>query len=169
VVGYRKGGLVSRKQIPSLAEKLRIARARKALSLRKAAALAGVDMHSISNAERGLTTPYDSTLLKLAEVYEVDVAELMEAKLGRPLAEDTALAGKADAPSPKGRRLFQFEWRRYLQELGDRELTRGEFSEEAKRMIDHAYRDLPHVPHDQLFDDYSWALDQYLEKYGQLG
>lgn len=42
-------------------------------------------MHSISDAERGITTPHDSTLIKLADAYGVDVAELMEAKLGRPL------------------------------------------------------------------------------------
>jgi transcriptional regulator with XRE-family HTH domain len=74
------------REIPPLAERLRVLRARKALSLRKAAELAGVDMHSISNAERGISVPYDSTLRKLAEVYEVDVAALMEAKLQRPLA-----------------------------------------------------------------------------------
>jgi transcriptional regulator with XRE-family HTH domain len=84
MIGYRRGGKVSREILP-LPEKLRMARARKALSLRKAAELAGVSAHSIGAAERGDAIPHDSTLRKLAEVYEVDVSELMEAKLGYPL------------------------------------------------------------------------------------
>jgi transcriptional regulator with XRE-family HTH domain len=72
-------------EVPSLATKLRMLRARKALTLRQVEAMTGVEKHTISNAERGKSVPYDGTLRKLADAYGIDVAELMEAKLGVPL------------------------------------------------------------------------------------
>jgi transcriptional regulator with XRE-family HTH domain len=85
VHGSGNEGEEVRMDVPSLAQKLRVLRARRAFTLRQVEALTGVDKHTISNAERGLSVPYDATLRRLADVYGVDVSELMEAKLGVPL------------------------------------------------------------------------------------
>jgi transcriptional regulator with XRE-family HTH domain len=57
--------------------KLRILRAERGLTLRRASELSGVRMASISDLERGKRRPHDSTLAKLARAYEVSVAELI--------------------------------------------------------------------------------------------
>jgi len=85
VAGYNIGGKVPTETSP-LAMKLRVLRARKALTLRQVEEMTGVEKHTISNAERGISVPYDNTLRKLADAYDVDVSELMEAKLDYPLA-----------------------------------------------------------------------------------
>ena len=74
----------------SLGRKLRIMRAKRGLSLREAARRAGMVKETISDIERGKTHPYDVTLAKLAQAYEVSVEELLE----EPVRE-----GKAEAPS----------------------------------------------------------------------
>jgi transcriptional regulator with XRE-family HTH domain len=78
----------------TLGRKLRLMRAERGLSLREAARRAGVVKETISDIERGKTHPYDVTLAKLAEVYEVPLGELLEEPV--PLAE--APSGR---PSPK--------------------------------------------------------------------
>jgi transcriptional regulator with XRE-family HTH domain len=70
----------------SLGHKLRLMRAERGLSLREAARRAGVVKETISDIERGKTHPYDVTLAKLAQAYEVPIERLLEAP---PTAETT--------------------------------------------------------------------------------
>src|SRR5215203_174177 len=64
----------------SLALKLRVLRAEKALTIEQAAARAGVTPETISDAERGRRHPYLPTLRKLAKAYNVPVEELLSAE-----------------------------------------------------------------------------------------
>jgi len=61
----------------TLARKLRVLRAERGLSLRKASELTGVDIHTISDTEKGKHMPWDHTLAKLAKGYGVPVSELI--------------------------------------------------------------------------------------------
>jgi transcriptional regulator with XRE-family HTH domain len=74
----------------SLAESLRLLRARKGLSLLAASEQLGVDRHTLRDLELGQgRTPRYPTLAKIAEGYGIDVEELLE---------EPILAGKAEAP-----------------------------------------------------------------------
>jgi transcriptional regulator with XRE-family HTH domain len=77
----------------SLGHKLRLMRAERGLSLREAARRAGMVKETISDIERGKTHPYDVTVARLAQAYEVPIEELLE---------EPALAGKAEAPADTG-------------------------------------------------------------------
>jgi transcriptional regulator with XRE-family HTH domain len=79
----------------SLAEKLRVLRAREGLSLTEAAARAGVTRDTLSDLEHGKRQPYMPTLSKIAAGYSVPVEDLLE---------EPVLAGKAVAPQETGRR-----------------------------------------------------------------
>jgi transcriptional regulator with XRE-family HTH domain len=69
----------------TLARKLRVLRAERALTLREAEELTGVDKDTLSKIERGLRRPYDVTLSKLAKGYGVPVEELLEERRSRYL------------------------------------------------------------------------------------
>src|SRR5918993_2425307 len=69
-VGYMMQG--------SLAEKLRVLRARVGLSLTEAATRAGVTRDTLSDLEHGKRHPYMPTLSKIAKGYGVPVEELLE-------------------------------------------------------------------------------------------
>lgn len=73
----------------SLAHRLRILRAEHGLTLREAASLTGVAKETLSDIERGLRHPHDSTLAKIAKGYGLPVEELLE---------EAVAAGKAEAP-----------------------------------------------------------------------
>jgi transcriptional regulator with XRE-family HTH domain len=77
----------------SLAEKLRVLRARMGLSLTEAASRAGVTRDTLSDLEHGKRHPYMPTLSKIAAGYGVPVEDLLE---------EPALAGKAEAPTEAG-------------------------------------------------------------------
>jgi transcriptional regulator with XRE-family HTH domain len=64
----------------TLALKLRVLRAERALTIEEAAERAGVTPETISDAERGRRRPYLPTLRKLAAGYGVSVQELLEAE-----------------------------------------------------------------------------------------
>jgi transcriptional regulator with XRE-family HTH domain len=70
----------------SLAEKLRVLRARMGLSLTEAAGRAGVTRDTLSDLEHGKRHPYMPTLSKIAAGYGVPVEDLLE---------EPALAGAA--------------------------------------------------------------------------
>lgn len=76
----------------SLARKLRVLRAERGLTLRQVEEKTGVDKHTVSAIERGLSRPYDVTLARLARGYGVSVDELLEEKF----------LPKAEAPSGSG-------------------------------------------------------------------
>ena len=77
----------------SLGHKLRLMRAERGLSLREAARRAGVVKETISDIERGKTHPYDVTLAKLAQAYEVPIERLLEEPV--PLG-DASEAGRRE-------------------------------------------------------------------------
>jgi transcriptional regulator with XRE-family HTH domain len=81
----------------SLALKLRVLRAERALTIEQTAARAGVTPETVSDAERGRRHPYLPTLRKLAKAYDVPVEELLGAEAERE--EEPVLVGpKAEAP-----------------------------------------------------------------------
>jgi transcriptional regulator with XRE-family HTH domain len=69
----------------SLAEKLRVLRARKGLTLAEAAGRARITPDTLSELERGKRHAYTPTLHKIAEGYGVPVEELLEKPV--PLGE----------------------------------------------------------------------------------
>jgi len=75
----------------SLAEKLRVLRAQRGLSLTEAAEKAGVQRQTLAFLERGERHPHMPTLSKIARGYGVPVQELLE-------EPEVSLAGKAEAP-----------------------------------------------------------------------
>jgi transcriptional regulator with XRE-family HTH domain len=81
----------------SLAEKLRVLRAQKGLTLVEASERLGVDRHTLRRLELGGgRRPQYPTLTKIAEGYGVPVEELLE-------AEEPVLAGKGEASAEAGR------------------------------------------------------------------
>ena len=77
----------------SLAEKLRVLRAQRGLSLLAASKQLGIDRHTLRRVELGTQDPQYPTLAKIAEGYGVPVEELLE---------EPALARKAEARLPLG-------------------------------------------------------------------
>jgi transcriptional regulator with XRE-family HTH domain len=75
----------------SLAEELRVLRARMGLSLTEAAARAGVTRDTLSDLEHGKRHPYMPTLAKIAAGYGVPVEDLLEEPvlLGKGKASET--------------------------------------------------------------------------------
>jgi transcriptional regulator with XRE-family HTH domain len=69
----------------SLADRLRLLRAERGLTLKDAGALLGVDRHTLRRVELGVQEPLYPTLKKIADGYGVAVEDLMEAD--SPLAE----------------------------------------------------------------------------------
>ena len=89
----------------SLAERLRILRAREGLTLTEASERIGITRHTLSSLERGGQEPHYPTLAKIAKGYGVPVEGLLE---------EPVLAGKAEAPDqgqPEGsaKTLEEFE------------------------------------------------------------
>jgi transcriptional regulator with XRE-family HTH domain len=74
----------------TLAETLRVIRARKGLTLAEAGELVGVNRHTLRDLELGKREPYGPTLRKLADGYGMTISELLG---------EGAPAGKASAPS----------------------------------------------------------------------
>ncbi len=62
----------------SLAERLRVLRARHGYTLAEAAQKTGVDRGTLSSLERGVHAPYTPTLSKIAKGYGVPVEELLD-------------------------------------------------------------------------------------------
>src|SRR5918995_7298510 len=77
----------------SLAEQLRVLRARMGLSLTEAASRAGVTRDTLSDLEHGKRQPYMPTLAKIAQGYGVPVEDLLE---------EPTLAGKGEALQETG-------------------------------------------------------------------
>jgi transcriptional regulator with XRE-family HTH domain len=77
----------------SLAERLRVLRARQGLSLTEASKRAGITRDTLSDLERGKRHAYMPTLAKIAQGYGVPVEDLLE---------EPALVGKDEAPREAG-------------------------------------------------------------------
>jgi transcriptional regulator with XRE-family HTH domain len=77
----------------ALAERLRILRARRGISVKQASELIGVEWHTLRDLELGRRKAYYPTLNKIAGGYGVPVEELLE---------EPVLSGKAKAPDEAG-------------------------------------------------------------------
>src|SRR5215207_7358207 len=66
----------------SLAKRIRVLRAQHGLTLREAAALAGVRPSTLSDIEHGRSKPHDVTLAKIAEGYAVPVEKVETPETG---------------------------------------------------------------------------------------
>jgi transcriptional regulator with XRE-family HTH domain len=77
----------------SLAEQLRMLRAREGLSLTEASEKIGINRHTLRDLELGKREPYGPTIRKIADYYGVTVAQLLE----EPILAANA-AKKVDAP-----------------------------------------------------------------------
>ena len=84
----------------SLARKLRVLRAERALSLRQVEEMTGLDKHTISSIERAQSRPYDVTLAKLARAYDVGLEELLEEKGSLPKAPAPSSGPREEAEKP---------------------------------------------------------------------
>lgn len=88
----------------SLAERLRVLRARRGLNLTDAATRIGVTRHTLAALERG-QEPHFATLAKLAEGYGVPVEELLEAEESVPVplgqASESARRAEETQTGPK--------------------------------------------------------------------
>src|SRR5215212_9081772 len=94
----------------SLAERLRILRAREGLTLTEASERIGITRHTLSSLERGGQEPHYPTLAKIAKGYRVPVEELLEEPL--PLAEAPQETRRLEeerleADSPKDRQHWE--------------------------------------------------------------
>ncbi len=94
----------------SLAERLRVLRAQRGLTLVEAAEKTGIGRDTLSDLERRRRHPVMPTLAKIARGYGVPVEELLE---------EPALSGKADASIVGGVRaaVREIDSRRELREL----------------------------------------------------
>jgi len=134
----------------TLARKLRVLRAERGLTLRKAEELTGVDKDTLSKIERGLRHPYDVTLSKLARGYGVPVEDLLEEPI--PSAEASQEMGRLEeerieADSPKDRQT----WGRVLASVRERQGEVEAKVEELVALPAHSKADLYQV---------KWALDE---------
>ncbi len=117
----------------SLAEKLRVLRARRGLSLLAASKQLGIDRHTLRRVELGVQEPQYPTLAKIAEGYDVPVEELLEEPVG---------AGKDEAPlSP--------EWALSTPDEAFRRSVEGASTEELRGLI----VELVAGEHPRLFED----------------
>ncbi len=99
----------------SLAERVRLLRLQRGLTLEGASAQIGIDSHTLSRVERGVQKPHAPTLKKIAAGYGVSVEGLVREPV--PLGE--ADLPKAEAPTwpPPA------EERRYIKDLPDNALA----------------------------------------------
>jgi transcriptional regulator with XRE-family HTH domain len=137
----------------SLAEKLRVLRARVGLSLTEAATRAGVTRDTLSDLEHGKRHPYMPTLSKIAKGYGVPVEELLEEPvLAGTKASETGPekqlpeeAGEERHPDDEvtQRRIYtglaseRAGLLESMAELWDRLLDRGEDNVDTLRLIEH--------------------------------
>ena len=92
-----------------LAEKLRVLRARRGLTLTDAEELTGVTRETLGDLERGKRRPYMPTLTKIARGYGVPVEELLVEEPTLPL--DEALeSGRSEAKTEEPDLLAILEW-----------------------------------------------------------
>src|SRR5215204_1235299 len=86
----------------SLAERLRVLRARKGLTLVEASKAIGIDRHTLRDLERGKRAAYFPTIEKIAKGYGVAVSTLVaeggEDSETAGVKQEPALSGKAEAP-----------------------------------------------------------------------
>jgi transcriptional regulator with XRE-family HTH domain len=97
----------------SLAQRLRILRARKGLTLTQAGEQMGITRHTLAALERGGQEPHFDTLHKIARVYGVPVEELLEEPVPFDEASDAGLPEDLDELMQRAREL-KAEWTRLM-------------------------------------------------------
>jgi transcriptional regulator with XRE-family HTH domain len=134
----------------SLAERLRILRAREGLTLTEASERIGITRHTLSSLERGGQEPHYPTLAKIAKGYGVPVEELLEEPV--PLAEASQETRRLEeerleADSPKDPQ----QWERVLTSVRERQ-----------REVEAKVGELVALPDQSKADLYQvkWALDE---------
>src|SRR5688572_5710358 len=136
----------------SLAERLRILRAREGLTLTEASERIGITRHTLRSLERGGQEPHYPTLAKIAKGYGVPVEELLEEPL--PLAEASQETGRVEeerleADSPQDRQ----HWETVLASVHERQ------SEVEARV-----EELVELPRSEVNPyQVQWALDEAQE------
>ena len=124
----------------SLAERLRVLRARQGLSLTEASKRAGITRDTLSDLERGKRHAYMPTLAKIAQGYGVPVEDLLEEPVpkavapqgsGQPERKDP-LSGWISHALTEGDFAQEFERAKGSQELAD-ELHRKTIAEVTER------------------------------------
>jgi transcriptional regulator with XRE-family HTH domain len=114
----------------SLAERLRILRAREGMTLTEASERIGITRHTLSSLERGGQEPHYPTLAKIAEGYGVPVEDLLEEPV--PLAEASE-TGQTEAEAEEERRVIPqsaANLKRYIKDIkGLKELREAEMEE----------------------------------------
>jgi transcriptional regulator with XRE-family HTH domain len=78
----------------SLAERLRVLRAQRGLTLAEASKMIGVNRHTLRDLELGKREPYGPTLRKIAEGYGTTVSALLTEAEPVPLGEAPVLEGQ---------------------------------------------------------------------------
>jgi XRE family transcriptional regulator of biofilm formation len=132
----------------SLAERLRILRAREGMTLTEASERIGITRHTLSSLERGGQEPHYPTLAKIARGYGVPVEDLLEESV--PLAEAPSGAGRIewDTAVRGARQLRERGWRRMEEALsawraskerGEAPDARREYREEMGALLQQAY------------------------------
>src|SRR5215218_10533237 len=142
-----------------LADRLRLLRAQRGLTVKDAAQQVGVDRHTLRRIELGTQEAQYPTLAKIAEGYSVPIEELIEesAFVGKAeaLAEASQETGRLEeerleADSPKDRQ----HWERVLASVRGRQREVEAKVEELVALPAHSKADLYHV---------KWALDEAQE------
>jgi transcriptional regulator with XRE-family HTH domain len=138
----------------SLAERLRILRAREGLTLTEASERIGITRHTLSSLERGGQEPHYPTLAKIAKGYGVPVEELIEEP---PLLDRALDAARRDEEKQAKavRRLFAGE--------GVLKATHVVDFEEDRFRAELRESGLP----DELFEELVWPLVLALREAGQ--
>ena len=109
----------------SLAERLRILRAREGLTLTEASERIGITRHTLSSLERGGQEPHYPTLAKIAKGYGVPVEELLEEPVS--LAEASQETGRLEEERLEEERLEAEspedpqQWERVLASVRERQ------------------------------------------------
>jgi transcriptional regulator with XRE-family HTH domain len=99
----------------SLAERLRILRAREGLTLTEASERIGITRHTLSSLERGGQEPHYPTLAKIAKGYGVPVEELLGEPV--PLGEAPREAGPPEKSEEERRLGYLRSWRAFVYKL----------------------------------------------------
>jgi transcriptional regulator with XRE-family HTH domain len=140
----------------SLADRLRLLRAQRGLTVKDAAQQVGVDRHTLRRIELGTQEAQYPTLAKIAEGYSVPIEELIEESAVVGKAEALAEASqetrrldeeRLEADSPKDRQ----HWERVLASVRERQREVEAKVEELVALAAHSKADLYQV---------AWALDE---------
>lgn len=140
----------------SLAERLRVLRAQRGLSLTEASEKIGINRHTLRDLELGKREPYGPTLRKIAEGYNVPVARLLEepVPLGGEAPREMGPAALEDRRLAAGGPEDPRRWEQVLASVRERQRAVEAKTEELIELSGHSEVN----PYQTL-----WALDEALD------